>query len=145
MRGPQKAAICNPTIRCHQIFHILKIVFIVFFYLGHSLHLERENTVLWVFLPPPGLLTEQISVHQRHQVPQDPEQKPGPCERGCEQEELVAPLHFQERGPEVTHVEGAAPADVLNPHVAAAIFGQDSPPLPQSAAPAQYPPTQQGF
>ena len=74
-------------------------------------------------------------MHQCQQIPQHPEQKPGPGKRGREQEELVAPLHVQKSGPEVAHVQSAAPADVLDAHVAAAIFGQDTPPLPQSPAP----------
>lgn len=79
-------------------------------------------------------LTQQVSVHQSHQVPQHPEEEPGTREGGGEQEELVTPLHVQKCRPEVTHVEGAASVDVLDAHVAASIFGQDTPPLPQSPA-----------
>lgn len=71
-------------------------------------------------------------MNQSHQVPHHPEEEPGSRERCCEQEELVAPLHFQEGRPKVTHVEGAPPTDVLDPNVAAAIFGEDAPPFPQS-------------
>lgn len=83
-------------------------------------------------------------MHQCHQVPQHPKQKPGPCEGGREQEELVAPLHVQERCPEVTHVKSAPPTDVLNSHIAPSILGQNTSPLPQSPAPTGNP-TEQGF
>lgn len=80
-------------------------------------------------------LTKQVSVHQCHQIPQHPEQEPGPRKRGREQEQLVAPLHVQKCCPEVPHVQSIPAADVLDAHVATPIFGQDTPPLPQSPTP----------
>ena len=74
---------------------------------------------------------------QGHKVPEHTEEEPGPSERGREQEELVAPLHVQEGGPEVPHVKGAPAADVLDAHVASAIFGQHTPPPPQVSAPSR--------
>lgn len=98
--------------------------------------------ILYPLTYEPRFLTEQVSVHQCHKIPQHPKQEPGPRKRGREQEELVAPLHVQKCCPEVTHVQSAPPADVLDAHVATPIFGQDTPPLPQSPAPTRYATTQ---
>lgn len=81
-------------------------------------------------------------MNQSHQVPHHAEEEPGSGERGREQEELVAPGHFQKGRPKVTHVEHAPPADVLDANVAAAIFGEDAPPFPQGPAPGRRPATQ---
>ena len=82
-------------------------------------------------------LTQQVAVDQGHQIPEQTEEEPGPGESGREQEELVAPLHVQEGGPEVAHVERAPAADVLDAHVASAIFGQHTPPPPQVPGPSR--------
>ena len=84
-------------------------------------------------------------MHQRHKVPQHPKQEPGPGEGGGEEKELVAPLHVQEGGPEVTYVQGAPPTDVLDAHVAPPILGEHTPPPPQGPAPARAPAAQQGL
>ena len=83
------------------------------------------------------ILTQQVTVDQGHQIPEHTEEKPGAGECGREQEELVTPLHVQEGGPEVPHVEGAPATDVLDAHVAPAIFGQHTPPPPQVPTPSR--------
>lgn len=76
-------------------------------------------------------------MHQGDEVPQHPEDEPGPGEGGREEEELVSPLHIHEGRPQVPQVEGAAAAHVLDFDVGAAIFGHDPPPLPERAGPSR--------
>lgn len=71
-------------------------------------------------------------MYQSQQIPENPKKEPGAGKCGRKQEELVAPLHVQKCCPEVPHVEGAPPTDMVNANVAAAIFRQDASPLPQS-------------
>lgn len=47
----------------------------------------------------PSFLTKKITMHQGNQIPEYTKEKPGPGKRSSEQEELIAPLHVQERCP----------------------------------------------
>lgn len=82
------------------------------------------------------LLTQQVSMHHCHQVPKHTKHEPGPSEGGREQEELVAPLHVQERRPEVAEVQRPSSAHVLDAYVAPSIFGEDAAPPSQSIGPS---------
>lgn len=72
-------------------------------------------------------------MHHRHQVPQHPEHEPGAGEGGREEEELVAPLHVQEGGPEVAEVQRPQSVHVLDADVAPSVFRQHAAPPPEGA------------
>lgn len=84
------------------------------------------------------LLTQQVSMHHCHQVPKHTKHEPGPSEGGREQEELVAPLHVQERRPEVAEVQRPSSAYVLDAHIAPSVFGEDAAPPSQSIGPSSH-------
>lgn len=80
-------------------------------------------------------------MHKGHQVPKQPEQEPRPSKSSREKEELVAPLHVQERRPEVTEVQGPSAADVFDADVAPSILGEDSASPAELVWPSRFPPT----
>lgn len=79
-------------------------------------------------------------MYHRHQVPQHSEHEPRASKGGREEEELVAPLHVQEGGPEVAEVQRPPSTNVLDVDVASPVFGQHTAPSPEgAAAPAVLP------
>ncbi len=106
-------------------------------YLQHRGGSFRVNSVRLSAHYEPSSLTKQISMNQCHQIPEHPKQEPGPCKRGGEHEELVAPLHVQESCPEVPEVQCPSSAYMLNTDIASSIFGEDAAPPSQSIGPSR--------